>query len=203
MRREPQQLRSKQLVERIIAAGQAVLLERGYDATTTNHIAERASVSPGSLYQYFPDKEAILAEVIDRYVNEIITRMSRAFMSALASTTHDAVRTTVVAMLDALEDNPDLLRVFVEQLPRSRVNPRAIFARRMDDMLTTALLAQPHRPPDRSAEAMAWLVVRVAEHVTISYVLERPPIDRETVVDEPTRLITGYLEARRSPRLPS
>jgi AcrR family transcriptional regulator len=195
MRREPRQLRSKQLVERIITAGQAVLLERGYEATTTNHIAERASVSPGSLYQYFPDKDAILSEVINRYVDEIITRMSRAFLSALARPTHSAVRATVVAMLDALEDNPDLLRVFVEQLPRSRDNPRAVFARRMDDMLTTALLAAPRRNPDRPAETMAWLVVRIAEHVTISYVLESPPIDRASIVDELTALITNYLDA--------
>jgi len=170
------------MVERIIAAGHDVLLERGYDATTTNHIAERAGISPGSLYQYFPDKTAILAEVLDRYSSDLVARMSRAFLSALGSPTSDAVRRLVTAMLDAYEENPGLLRVLVEQIPRSPDSARAVFARRMDDMLTTAILAQPGQHPDRPADVAAWLVVRTVEHVTISWILERSGHDRSVLI---------------------
>lgn len=184
------------MVERIIAAGHDVLMERGYEATTTNHIAEAAGISPGSLYQYFPNKTAILARVIDRYSAEMAARMSRAFLRSLSAPTRDGVRATVTALLDAYEEQPDLLRVFVEQTPRTHNSPRAVFARRMDDMTTAAIAAQPGGG-ERPADTMAWLVVRTVEHVTISYVLERPHLDRDTVIEELTELITGYLDLRR------
>lgn len=185
------------MVERIIAAGHDVLLERGYDATTTNHIAERAGISPGSLYQYFPDKAAILAQVLDRYSADLVARMSRAFLRALGAPTGDAVRTLVTTMLDAYEENPGLLRVLVEQVPRSPDSARAVFARRMDDMLTTAILAQPGHDPDRPADVAAWLVVRSVEHVTISHILEGSGHDRTVVIEELTAMIVGYLDGAR------
>ena len=67
-RREPQQVRSRETVERLVAAAREVLLRRGWDGATTNHIAAAAGVGPGSFYQYFADKEAILGEVVDREV---------------------------------------------------------------------------------------------------------------------------------------
>jgi hypothetical protein len=85
--------------------------------------------------------------------------------------------------------------VFVEQTPRTHNSPRATFARRMDDMTTAAIVAQSG-DPRRPADTMAWILVRTVEHVTISYVLERPQLDRATVIDELTELITGYLDQR-------
>jgi AcrR family transcriptional regulator len=184
------------MVERIITAGHTVLLQRGYEATTTNHIATAAGISPGSLYQYFPDKNAIIDLIIDRYAGELSTRMSRAFLGALGSRPRDGVRMTVTAMLDAFDENPGLLRVLIEQVPRSNDSPRALFARRMDDMVATAILSYPGRDTTRPVDTISWILVRTVEHVTISYVLERPPLDRATVIDELTELITGYLNHR-------
>ena len=59
-RKQPQQSRSRATVEFLLEAAAQVFGERGYLATTTNGIAERAGVSVGSLYQYFPSKDAIL-----------------------------------------------------------------------------------------------------------------------------------------------
>jgi AcrR family transcriptional regulator len=66
-RNAPQQQRSRLMVERIVDAGSAVLIQQGYDGATTNRIAEAAGISPGSLYQYFPNKEAIIAEVVEAF----------------------------------------------------------------------------------------------------------------------------------------
>ncbi|MGD9527009.1 TetR/AcrR family transcriptional regulator [Pseudonocardia sp.] len=194
MRREPRQERSRRMVERIVAAGREVLVQRGYDAVTTNHIAAAAGISPGSLYQYFPDKSAVLAEVLDRYSQDVVARVSRAFLASVGAPTADGVRAVVTAMLDVYEEQPDLLRVLVEQVPRSAASTRAAFARRVDDMLTVAIGSRPDRDPGRPAVAVAWLLVRAVEHVTISYVLERPPIDRDTVIDELTALVATHLD---------
>jgi AcrR family transcriptional regulator len=71
MRKLPKQQRSRALVESLIDATAATLAERGLDNTTTNHIAEAAGVSVGSLYQYFPDKEALIEALLERMVKEL------------------------------------------------------------------------------------------------------------------------------------
>ena len=60
------------MVERILDAGRQVLIERGYDGATTNRIAEVAGISPGSLYQYFPNKDAIIAAIVDAHTDHVV-----------------------------------------------------------------------------------------------------------------------------------
>jgi len=67
LRREPNQRRSRERVERILAAASALIAQRGSDAMRMGEAAERAGVSIGSLYQYFPDKAAIIRQLAERY----------------------------------------------------------------------------------------------------------------------------------------
>jgi AcrR family transcriptional regulator len=60
LRRKPRQARSQERVDRILTVAQALFVAQGYSATTTNAIAAEAKVPIGSLYQFFPDKAAIL-----------------------------------------------------------------------------------------------------------------------------------------------
>jgi AcrR family transcriptional regulator len=189
------------MVERIIDAAQAVLLERGYQGASTNRIAERAGISPGSFYQYFPDKEAVLAEVLDRYTERLRARISRAFLGTVtagAASTAETVRGNIGALLDALEENPGLLRALAAGPAGGAGDERRRdFARQMDQLVTTILLSQRRGQgdgPARPLDTVAWLLVRTTEHTTISYVLERPPLRREDLVDELTAMITGYLD---------
>lgn len=71
MRKMPKQKRSREMVERLLDSTAATLAERGLNDTTTNHIAERAGVSIGSLYQYFPDKESLLEALMVRVGDRI------------------------------------------------------------------------------------------------------------------------------------
>ena len=66
-RRRPRQTRSKATVDTILEATARVLIAEGFDGLTTTAVAEAAGVSIGSLYQYFPDKEALVAEIRRRY----------------------------------------------------------------------------------------------------------------------------------------
>jgi len=67
LRREPNQRRSRERVERILAAASALIAEKGSDAMRMGEVAEKAGVSIGSLYQYFPDKAAIILRLAERY----------------------------------------------------------------------------------------------------------------------------------------
>lgn len=74
MRRAPQQQRGQQRVEKILNAAAEVFAEVGYEHATTNAIAARAKTAIGSLYQYFPNKEAIFAALAERYKDELHSR---------------------------------------------------------------------------------------------------------------------------------
>ena len=69
-RKSASQQRSRLTVDALLEATARVLMKEGYDRTSTNKIAAVAGVSIGSLYQYFPSKEALVAAVIDRHAAE-------------------------------------------------------------------------------------------------------------------------------------
>lgn len=71
LRRIPQQDRGQRRVEKILQAAAQLFVELGYEATTTNAIAARAETSIGSLYQFFPNKEAILHALAARYLDHL------------------------------------------------------------------------------------------------------------------------------------
>ena len=80
VRPEPnRQSRGRRRIEAILDVAEEVIAEVGYDATTTNLIAARARISPGSLYQYFANKPAIVEALAQRYVTELATTHGNVF----------------------------------------------------------------------------------------------------------------------------
>jgi AcrR family transcriptional regulator len=71
MRRQPKQARSQQRVDHLLNVAALVFEEVGYAAATTNAIAARAGVPIGSLYQFFPNKEAVMDALVERYLDEL------------------------------------------------------------------------------------------------------------------------------------
>jgi AcrR family transcriptional regulator len=71
-RKLPQQERSRIAVEAILEATTRILTEEGYEKANTNRIAERAGVSIGSLYQYFPNKESLMTALMVQHSDEIV-----------------------------------------------------------------------------------------------------------------------------------
>lgn len=185
------------MVERIIAAGQAVLLREGYEKASTNRVALEAGISPGSLYQYFPDKESILAAVIDRYSDELSAQLTGVLADHLDLPGPELVRTTLEALLDALAENVEFLRLVVEQLPRHQFGDKAAaMEQRIGDLISAYLVLQRPKSRVQDPTTAAWILVRTVEHLTVQYVLEKPAIPRDRFVDEITTLILNYVENR-------
>src|SRR5256885_16564039 len=82
-RKAPRQERSKQTVDAILEGCARLLREGDYAAVTTNHIAERAGVSIGTLYEFFPNKEAIVTERIERRLTRLLGVVSEGLEVAL------------------------------------------------------------------------------------------------------------------------
>ena len=121
-RRQPRQDRSRAMVEVIVEATWKILAEEGYAAASTNRIAERAGTSVGSLYQYFPNKDAIVAAVQRLHHADLAAVMSAAFAEAAGMELEPATRRLVRASLDAHLVDPDLHRTLSQMVPES-VNP--------------------------------------------------------------------------------
>lgn len=183
------------MVERILAAGRDVVLRDGYDTASTNRIAAEAGISPGSLYQYFPNKESVLTAIVDRYSDEVSDRVTASLADRFDETGPEMVRATLHALLDALADNAELLRVVADEVPRSENVARVeALEQRVTGMVSAYLAARrPLIPRDVAPSTAAWIMVHAIESLTVRYVLDAPPIDRDTFVAEVERFITAYL----------
>jgi len=105
-RKAPKQQRSKKMVEAILEAA-ARILEDGAGPFTTNHIAERAGVSIGSLYQYFPGAEAIMAALIEQHVADE-RAAAEAILGVAKDSQTDIMRDLLIAFVDAHGSAPRL-----------------------------------------------------------------------------------------------
>jgi AcrR family transcriptional regulator len=182
------------MVERILAAGRAVLVEHGYDAFSTNRVAAAAGISPGSLYQYFPDKAAILELVVDRYWDEIAEQVAASLADRIGAAGLGMVRDTADALVRALESDRALLRVVAEELPLSRNKTRrAALEKRVRELVAAYLLVRPGTTARPDPAVTAWVIVLAVENLAMRWVLDEPPIERGVLLDEMVAVIGGYL----------
>jgi AcrR family transcriptional regulator len=182
------------MVERIIASGREVLLQDGYDALSTNRIASRAGISPGSLYQYFPHKDAIIDAVVQRYGDDLAERVAAALGDRLGDTGPRMIRDTADALLAALEEDPALLRVSMQELPAARHGDRLLaLERRVRELCVAYLAGRADLLRSDDHATTAWMLVTSAEALTVRYVLDAPDIPRDVFLDEVTVLCQRYL----------
>lgn len=161
-RRTPQQARSRATRERIVAAAARVLSDHGYARGTTNRMAEAAGMSVGSLYQYFPNKDAVLAELTRRHVADGVARVRAAVAGGPADLT-SVLERAVGAMVELHRGDQRLHQVLFEQAPR----PADVLeeARRAEDglvdLLATLLAADADvtvGDRERAARLVVWTV---------------------------------------------
>ena len=200
-RKSASQERSRSTVDALLEATARVLIKGGYDKASTNRIAEVAGVSIGSLYQYFPSKEALVAAVIDRHTQEISEVTRKALVRAAALPIEAAAREFISVAIDAHRVNPKLHGVLAEQIPRvGRLEN--IEANVRDGYALVRGYLEAHRDEIDVADLdlAAFVVVTVVEALTHAAVLRRPDIltdeKARQFVDDVTRLVVRYL--RRS-----
>jgi AcrR family transcriptional regulator len=117
-RKIPRQTRSKLMVETILDATARVLIEEGFSRTTTNRVAERAGISVGSLYQYFPSREALVAAVARRFSEEMKGKLEQLLIEAQGGSLESALHNLLTGISQAHAANPELARVLTTELPR-------------------------------------------------------------------------------------
>lgn len=194
-RKSPRQQRSQQTVDTILQATARVLAEYGYAGTNTNRIAETAGVSVGSLYQYFPNKNALIAALHDRHDKQMLALIDEVLDGNPAATLRERVAAIVAALLRAHLLEPALHRVLEREFPlfdQPRDHSRADqdIHRRMRHLLELhrAEIAQQDR------ELATYVVLRIMESLVHAVALEPPAgFDPRQLEGAVVDAVMGYL----------
>jgi AcrR family transcriptional regulator len=183
------------MMNRIIEAAGRVLAESGYDGASTNRIAAEAGISSGSLYQYFPNRDAIVVAVLERFSTELTARVDAQLTATMHLSWQQAGRMLLTAQFDVFTENTGSLRTIIDRLPQlggtSQLNA---LHRRIGDLTRLYLIA--HRDqfrPDLDIETAVWILVEVSSALAIRYVADQPAIPREHLIDEIAGMLIGYL----------
>jgi AcrR family transcriptional regulator len=197
MRRHPKQARSQERVNQILDVAEQMFIAEGYNATTTNAIAAKAHVSIGSLYQFFPDKEAIVQALTSRYLEALQQRF-------------DALHTIEASRL-SLSGYVDLIVDATAQFFKDYPGYHAIFMQVQDAI---PALAEIESAADRQL-TQRWAVVlsqyypglALADYEMITFTLvkaigtllwlslSQDGSFRERLVAETKRMMLGYLQS--------
>jgi AcrR family transcriptional regulator len=203
-RKQPSQERSRQTVAVILDAAAQVFAERGYASATTAKVAARAGVSVGSLYQYFPNKDALLVALSERHVERshagIREVLNDEDLEGLSL--EGLVRRLVAAMLELHLQEPDLHRLLFQEIPRQPAISKA--KEESERALLRKLERLLRRHPEvraRDARLAAAIVGQTVESLTHWYVLEAPELGlaREAFAEEVTALVCAYLSGGGRP----
>ncbi|HME83409.1 MAG TPA: TetR/AcrR family transcriptional regulator [Roseiarcus sp.] len=174
------------------------MIKEGYDRASTNKIAAKAGVSIGSLYQYFPSKEALVAAVIERHTQELSQVVYNALLKVGAHPIEIGVRELVAAAIDAHRLDPKLHRVLADEVPRTgRLENIESVERSARGFFRDYLEAHRSEIDVADLDLAAFIPVTTVEALTHSAVLRRPDVladeKAEEFVDEVTRLVLRYL----------
>ncbi len=195
-RKEPVQRRARETVDAILTATERIVRAQDFECVTTNDIARLAGVSVGSLYQYFPSKQALIMAVAERREAEIARQIENALCRAASMPLREGVRIVVATTLQAHVADRALHRAVSKQVLRMGAFERLTECKRLFCFTdrVAQFFAQKRselRVPD--PQLAAFFVVQTVEALTDA-IAEHPPMsDHECVVEELTMLIVNYV----------
>jgi len=192
-RKTPSQERARVTVEAILEAAAYILVRDGWEKFTTNSVAERAGVNISSLYQYFPNKESIVAELQRRHIEKGQT----AYPDMIAQLrSQPNLRAALKILIDGAvaehRINPKLHKVFAEELPRASRRAHGERDKHLIARLANVLEPYPVQVPDLDIALFLFRVVgHAAIHVAAS---ERPDLlENPLFAEELVTLFERYL----------
>ncbi|AHG93308.1 regulatory protein TetR (plasmid) [Gemmatirosa kalamazoonensis] len=196
LRRVPQQDRGQRRVDIILDAAAEVIAEVGVDGATTNAIAARAHTSVGSLYQFFPNKDAIVQALAVRYTSAFEQLKDRVMALEVADLPlHEMMQGIVQPIAAYCDANPTYRHVYAATNDAVR-GPSAEEARLHEAVVSRieALIAR-RCPWVPAAQRHATAVVQVETvHAILFHVQLRPPEERPALREELVRMLVCALE---------
>lgn len=196
MRKRPVQQRSQQVVEALIEATGHVIIERGLEHLTTIQVAARAGVSIGSLYQYFENKEQLVAALLDRLTFELGEVVNRTVPPLLSGDVSTLVRALLHAAFDFIGQKEGLYLELLRNWFRLDIGGSLHrFEQNMLDVTRAYVMTHAGRLRLANLPAKGFVIINSVVFTLLRYfsVPKQPLFSRQQVIDELTAMIAGYI----------
>jgi AcrR family transcriptional regulator len=196
-RKTPRQERSRATVEALLEATADILIRQGYAKLTTNRIAERAGVNIASLYQYFPGKDAIVAELRRRHGTDQRAALRQVFAERTAGELESTIRALVSVGVTGHARAPRLHQVFTEEIPALGYRDIAAIDAPIFEAMRRFL--QDASVDVRDMDLTLWMISTAAGAVLHRAAVERPEdLSSGVIAEELVTLLCRYLRGRRA-----
>jgi AcrR family transcriptional regulator len=196
-RKTPIQSRAKVTSEAILEAAEIIILKDGYDKATTNYIAEKAGVSIGSLYQYFPNRDSIISALIEFRVSSLANGVRAVMQDAMGGPLPVASRRILTYLLENFREHKILIYSLSKQTPElieltrnlsverfTHATSKALFENYLDELTVVNL-----------GRSLKILEIAVLSNIR-RYIAESPEdMTDEEFIDEMVRLTLSYVKA--------
>ena len=194
LRRTPRQARSREKLARVLEAADRLLVAEGAEALTTTRVAAEAGVSVGALYQYLPDRDAIVDTLADGYLTRLETLMDSFIDRATRETWPDPVAVLVDAFADLYRAEPGLRALwFGHYLTEHTREADRTHKRAMAAGVHRILVAQ-RLLPDNAATAAACQTAFLAADAVIQEAFRADPEGAAALLEHLKTMLGSYLE---------
>jgi AcrR family transcriptional regulator len=193
-RKHPKQKRALELVETILTGARQLFLKKGLEKTTTNQIAEKAGISIGSLYRYFPNKESIVAALIDQELAIYLRALDSVLEETHGKSDGDVIEVGVKMLCDLYFENVEFLHMLLKEQEHSHQIQITVLKHLNFEKLIQSI--HKKRGANRSDlfEARIFVAVHAVMGVLHSVVERYPDIpDRAAISEQTIVLAKKYL----------
>jgi AcrR family transcriptional regulator len=173
-RKSPRQERSRRTVERILDAAARIFHEQGYVGATTNDIADEAEVSVGSLYQYFPNKDALLVALTRRHIESATAGLTDLVSGLSSEEGFEVILRKVVDFLVEQHELDELHLLVMHRAPRTHEISIELDRARSQLVDLTSRLLMPRIDDPRRRALIARMVVATVDASVHDVILRQP-----------------------------
>lgn len=192
--KQPRQPRARKTVQRIIAATGELMLESGLDSVTTNKVAERANCNIATLYQYFPNKQALLSALIQTYLNDM-TRVLNDMLEQLGEASiADSTRLWASQGIQYFRQNGGIMTELLKSQSMLTTLPEGRdFERRLMEAMHRFLSKQRSKLVVDDLDRAIYITFTACTAILSKHLLEPVPYyTDEEIVEEVVMLMTRY-----------
>lgn len=196
-RKIPKQGRARHTVDSILQATKSILSDEGYEKASTNYIADVAGVSIGSLYQYFPNKEAIIASLVEKTIVEAAEHIRAELLACMDLPLEESTPRVIRVILETRRKNAFIFLRLPREIPGYRTLSRQLTT---EKYLYTTIRSyyEQHRELVNIEDLDT--AIFVTEHLVIgsidAYIDNNSPrIDEDTLVEHLSLAVLSYLKS--------
>jgi AcrR family transcriptional regulator len=193
----PSTKRSRATVDAILEAFAGLQAQLGYDEVTTTRVADRAGVSVGALYQYFPNKEAIAVALFEETSSRVALRVRDAILEDINESLEETVRKTLAILLRCHRESRAVLIDLVDSSPALRQAVRHLSVVDLIERSSRIYLEQHSDELGASAsDRTRYFMGSIVKGSMRDYIVNPPKgLSDDAFVDELTKILVAYAKS--------